>query len=67
MMYDADKPNHSFFADWEKPQEIKITRPFVSQRGEVNEDKVYEVAQLKYQNHTIEVCIDGEKVWIKKC
>ena len=67
MIYDADKPNHSFFDDWEKPQELTIKRQFVSQRGEINDDIVYEVAQLKYQNHTIEVCIDGEKVWIKKC
>jgi hypothetical protein len=67
MIFDSNLPNHFFFKNWKKPKAIKYLHPFTSERGAVNKDKVYSVVELEYQDYKLQICIDGEKVWIKKC
>lgn len=67
MIYDSNLPDHFFFENWEKPKVVKKLHPFTSERGGSNKDKVYSIIELEYKNYKLQVCIDNEKVYIKKC
>jgi hypothetical protein len=67
MNFDKDLPDHFFFKSWTKPKKINYLHPFSTERGSVNKDKVYSVAELEFDSYKIQICIDGESCWIKKC
>lgn len=67
MRFDCKLPNHFFFKNWKHPKKIKELHPFISERGAKNNDKVYDVVELEYENFKVQICIDGNNCWIKKC
>lgn len=67
MNFDKKPPNHFFFKDWELPKEIKELHPFISQRGGVNKDTIFNVTELDYGDFKIQICINDNNCWIKKC
>jgi hypothetical protein len=67
MKFDSNLPDHFFFEGWGKPQSVKYLHPFVSQRGGVNNDKVFNVVELDYGDFKLQVCIDNNNFWAKKC
>jgi hypothetical protein len=67
MNFDKNLPNHFFFKNWKKPKNVRYLHPFVSERGSQNRDKIYNVVELDYGDFKIQMCIDNNNCWIKKC
>lgn len=67
MNFLKNLPDHFFFKDWLKPKSTKLIRPFFSQIGKENKEKIYEVYELDFGEYKIQFCKDGNNYWFRKC